>query len=104
MGADMAGKQEIDGTIFAAARVFVDDIEKTSKTGEMEIPIKDGLFSKNDIICELGQVIAGRKPGRLSAGETTIFDATGLAAQDILTARELLTKATKLGFGTSAAL
>jgi ornithine cyclodeaminase/alanine dehydrogenase len=104
MGADMAGKQEIDGTIFAAARVFVDDIEKTSKTGEMELPIRDGLFSKQDIVCEIGQVIAGRNPGRLSASETTIFDATGLAAQDILTARELLTKATTLGFGTSAAL
>jgi ornithine cyclodeaminase/alanine dehydrogenase len=104
MGADMAGKQEIDGTIFAAARVFVDDIEKTSKIGEMEIPIKDGLFSKNDIICEIGQVIAGRNPGRLSETETTVFDATGLAAQDILSARELMNKAAKLGFGTIAAI
>ena len=104
MGADMAGKQEIDGTIFASARVFVDDIEKTSRTGEMEIPIKNGLFSKQDIVCEIGQVIAGKKQGRLSATETTIFDATGLAAQDILTARELLLKAERLGFGTSAAI
>jgi ornithine cyclodeaminase/alanine dehydrogenase len=104
MGADMAGKQEIDGTIFAAARVFVDDIEKTSRTGEMEIPIRDGLFSKQDIVCEIGQVIAGRNPGRLSATETTIFDATGLAAQDILTAKELLAKAEILGFGTIAAI
>ena len=104
MGADMAGKQEVDGTIFAAARVFVDDIEKTSKTGEMEIPINTGLFSKQDIVCEIGQVIAGRNPGRLSTTETTIFDATGLAAQDILSAKVLLAKAEKLGFGTSAAI
>ncbi|MDX9957729.1 MAG: ornithine cyclodeaminase family protein, partial [Spirochaetia bacterium] len=65
---------------------------------------RDGLFSKNDIICEIGQVIAGRNPGRLSETEITVFDATGLAAQDILTARELLGKAARLGFGTSAAL
>lgn len=104
MGADMAGKQEIDGNIFTSARVFVDDIAKTSKTGEMEIPIKEGLFCKKDIICEIGQVIAGRNPGRLSATETTIFDATGLAAQDILSAKELLAKAERLGFGTTAAI
>jgi ornithine cyclodeaminase/alanine dehydrogenase len=100
MGADMPGKQEIDENIFPAARVFVDDIAKTSKTGEMEIPIQKGVFSKDDIVCEIGKVLQGKNPGRLGDGETTIFDATGLAAQDLLTAKELLRKAERLGFGT----
>ena len=62
MGADMPGKQEIDENIFPAARVFVDDIAKTSKTGEMEIPILKGVFSKDDIVCEIGKVLQGKNP------------------------------------------
>ncbi len=99
MGADMAGKQEIDENIFTVARVFTDDIEKTSKVGEMEIPIKKGVFSKDDIICEIGKVIKGENPGRLSDGEITLFDASGLAAQDLITAKELLSKANQDNFG-----
>lgn len=99
MGADMVGKQEIDENIFTVARVFTDDIEKTSKTGEMEIPIKKGLFAKNNIICEIGKVIKGENPGRLSDNEITLFDASGLAAQDLITAKELLSKANRNNFG-----
>lgn len=99
MGADMVGKQEIDENIFTVARVFTDDIEKTSKTGEMEIPIKRGVFSKDNIICEIGKVIKGENPGRLSENEITLFDASGLAAQDLITARELLAKANQNNFG-----
>jgi ornithine cyclodeaminase/alanine dehydrogenase len=99
MGADMVGKQEVDENIFAVARVFADDIVKTSKTGEMEIPIKMGVFSKDDIICEIGKVIKGENPGRLSEDEITLFDASGLAAQDLITAKELLAKANQHNFG-----
>jgi alanine dehydrogenase len=100
MGADMQGKQEIDENIFPVARVFVDDIAKTSKTGEMEIPIQKGVFAKEEIVCEIGKVLQGKNPGRLTDDEITLFDATGLAAQDLLTAKELLLKAERLGFGT----
>ena len=100
MESDMEGKQEIDENIFPIARVFVDDIEKTSKVGEMEIAIKKGLFSKTDIVCEIGQVISGENKGRISKDEITIFDASGLAAQDLITAKVLLDKANKLDIGT----
>ncbi len=104
MGADMPGKQEIDGDIFTVAKVFTDDIEKTSKTGEMEIPIKKGLFKKEWIVCEIGNVIAGKHKGRTSEEEITLFDASGLAAQDLLTAKILVEKANRLNFGVEIEL
>ncbi|OHD82027.1 MAG: hypothetical protein A3J97_10150 [Spirochaetes bacterium RIFOXYC1_FULL_54_7] len=62
------------------------------------------VIRKQDTVCEISQVITGKKHGRLSATETTIFDATGLATQDILSAQELRVKAERLDFGTSAAI
>ncbi|MFA9422642.1 MAG: ornithine cyclodeaminase family protein [Sedimentibacter sp.] len=100
IGSDMEGKQEIDENIFSVARVFTDDAEKTSKVGEMEIAIKKGIFSKNDIVCEIGEVILGHNKGRITDDEITIFDASGLAAQDLLTAKVLMEKAEKFNLGT----
>ena len=44
-------------------------------------------------------MIKGENPGRLSENEITLFDASGLAAQDLITARELLAKANQNNFG-----
>lgn len=99
MGADMEGKQEIDEQLFCAAKVFTDDIEKTSRVGEMETAIKKGLFSKEQIAGELGAVILGEIPGRESDEEITIFDASGLAVQDLMAAKVLFEKAEKRDLG-----
>ena len=99
IGADMKGKQEIDENLFPIARVFIDDIEKTSQVGEMEKAINDGIFSKEEIVCEIGNVILGKNKGRISDEEITIFDASGLASQDLITAKVLYDKANDLGIG-----
>ena len=104
IGADMPGKQEIDENIFAISRVFVDDIDKTSKTGEMEMAIQLGTFKKEDIVGEIGEVILGKKLGRTSDEDITIFDATGLAAQDMLSAKLLYDKAEKHNIGVTIEL
>lgn len=92
VGADMAGKQEIDSALFAAARVFGDDAAQCLSVGECEIPYKAGVFSQ--LHGEIGEVITGGKPGRTSDTDITIFDSTGIALQDIATAAALL-QATK---------
>lgn len=90
IGADMEGKQELDPAIVAAARVFCDDIGKTSRYGEMQTAIRQGLFAVEQIAGELGEVIAGKKQGRTDPRQITLFDASGIAAQDILSAAVLL--------------
>jgi len=100
IGADMEGKQEIDENIFSMARIFVDDLEQASHVGETEIPLKKGVIKKEDIAGEIGEVILGTKPGRLSDDEITIFDSTGIAHQDLLTATYTIKIAQEKGLGT----
>lgn len=100
IGADMEGKQEIDEHLFAAGRVFVDDVGQAVRVGETEVPIKKGVITEADIVGEIGNVILGRVAGRNTAEEITIFDSTGIAIQDLLTATHILKIADKSGAGT----
>ena len=96
----MEGKHEIDENIFSKARIFVDDLEQASHVGETEIPLKKGVIKKEDIAGEIGEVILGTKPGRISDDEITIFDSTGIAHQDLLTATYTIKIAQEKGLGT----
>jgi alanine dehydrogenase len=49
---------------------------------------------------ELVEVIAGLKPGRASSDEIIIFDSTGMALQDVVTAAAVYEKAVSEGAGT----
>ena len=100
IGADMEGKQEIDENIFSKARIFVDDLEQVIHVGETETSIKKGIIKKEDVAGEIGEIILGTKPGRLSDDEITIFDSTGIAHQDLLTAAHVLKIAQEKGLGT----
>ena len=83
IGADAAGKQEIHPAILKQAKIVVDDWRQASHSGEINVPIRQRLLVKNDIFAELGEIAVGEKEGRTSAGEITVFDATGLAVQDV---------------------
>lgn len=102
IGADMEGKEEIDPEIFRSARVFADDLDQCVRVGEMELPVKRGILSKQDVAGELGQLLAGAVPGRTDAAQTTIFDATGLALLDLVTAKLAVEGAERKGLGLYA--
>lgn len=93
IGSDMEGKEEIDEAIFAGARVYADDIPQCVRVGEMEIPIAHGIICKEDIIGEIGDLIAGKIEGRKNDQETTIFDATGLYILDLIVAKSVIARA-----------
>lgn len=82
IGADAPGKQELDPTLLIRGRVFVDDTEQAIHSGEINVPVAKGFFSRDKISGTLGDVVLGRKT-RNSADEVTIFDSTGLAIQDL---------------------
>ena len=83
IGADARGKQEIDPTILQRAKIVVDDWIQASHSGEVNVPVVTGRLSRADIHAELGEIVAGKATGRTSDGEITVFDATGLAIEDI---------------------
>jgi alanine dehydrogenase len=51
-------------------------------SGEINVPIRKGEFSKEDIGGTLGEVVLGKKK-RTNPEQITIFDSTGLAIQDL---------------------
>lgn len=99
MGADAPGKQELTSSLLNAARVFIDDFEQATESGEVNVPLRSGEFQVDKIIGTLGQVIAGLKPGRIHANDITIFDSTGLAVQDVALARVVYQAAKERGIG-----
>ena len=56
------------------------------------------------ILVELGEIIAGIKPGRTSDEEITIYDSTGIALQDVAVTAAIYEKAVKVGKGTEFTL
>ena len=56
-------------------------------------------MTKDEVHAELGAVVAGKKPGRTSADEIIVFDSTGMALQDVITAATVYTNAINKGVG-----
>jgi len=61
------------------------------------------FLSRRDIV-ELGDVVAGRRPGRTRRDEITMFDSTGTALQDVAAAIAVYEKARATGRGTEVKL
>ena len=99
IGADAPGKEELDPELLKRAKIIVDDLEQASHSGEINVPLARGIITREDIWAELGDVVAGLKPGRTSPNDITIFDSTGLAIQDAITAALAYKKALEKGIG-----
>jgi ornithine cyclodeaminase len=83
-GSDTTGKVEMEAAIFQRATVVVDDVNQAITIGETQHAIAQGLIGREDIHATLGEILAGRKTGRTRDHEITLFDATGLAFQDLV--------------------
>jgi len=86
VGADSPEKQELEPALLSAARLVVDNLEQSATIGELHHALERGLATRESVHAELGELIAGTKPGRLSRAEITIFDSTGTAVQDVAAA------------------
>ena len=84
MGSDVRGKQELPGELFARARLFCDLPSQSVVVGEFQhAPPGTPLFA-------IGDVLAGRVPGRTETAEITIFDSSGLSVQDLFIGEAIL--------------
>lgn len=84
--------REVTSELVAAARLYSDYTESMKKEcGEYLIPLSEGLIDEGHIVGSIGEVLLGRAPGREGDGEITLFDALGLAVEDVMCARYLCT-------------
>ena len=99
VGADDEHKQEIDPVLMASAKVVADSLEQCCAIGDTHHAIARRLMRKEDIYAELGEIVAGKKPGRTTDDEIIIFDSTGVAIEDAVTAAAVYEKARAAGIG-----
>ena len=86
VGADSEHKQEIDPQLLANAKLVTDLTAQAASIGDLHHAIAAGVMTKEDVHAELGEIVAGRKPGRASDEEITVFDSTGTGLQDVAAA------------------
>ena len=89
LGADGPGKAEIDPEAVATCKLFCDEWAQASHGGELTGAVEARLVTRDDVT-DLGAVLTGAAEGRSAASDTTLFDSTGLAIQDLALVVELM--------------
>lgn len=84
IGAPERDARELDDeAIIRAKPIFVDSRNAViNETGDVTIPLSNGVLSEGELI-EIGEVIAGIRPGRTSERSITVFKSVGIAAEDL---------------------
>jgi ornithine cyclodeaminase/alanine dehydrogenase len=97
--------RELDSETVARARVVVDSRDANrAECGDLLIPVQEGYITLAHFEDEIGEIAAGRKPGRRSPDELTIFKSVGIAVEDAATAALVYQRAVEQGIGTEVAL
>jgi ectoine utilization protein EutC len=94
LGSDNPEKQELDVSVLKKAdRIIADSIPQCLRLGEIHHAVVAGVLTEQDIDGELGQVVSGDIPGRMSQSEITLCDLTGVGVQDAAIAGVVVRKA-----------
>lgn len=87
VGACTPDARELASDLMAAGRLFVDWKPATLvEAGDYLLAVQDGSITEEHILGEVGQVLSGTLPGRVSDTDITIFEALGQAVEDLIVA------------------
>jgi ornithine cyclodeaminase/alanine dehydrogenase-like protein (mu-crystallin family) len=102
VGSNFLGKAEIDAATVRRAKVIVVDSKEQAKleAGDFALALEEGALHWADVH-ELGQVIAGRYPGRKRPDDVTLFKSVGVALEDVAVAARVYDAAKTRGIGRS---
>jgi ornithine cyclodeaminase/alanine dehydrogenase len=99
VGADSPDKQELDPALVAGSTLVVDILDQCAHVGELHHALEAKRMTEADVHGELSDIVSGKIPGRRSADEITVFDATGSAIQDAAAGAVVYRKALAQGLG-----
>ncbi len=87
IGAPEVNARELDDDVIRRASVIAVDSRAAvmNETGDIIIPMKNGLILENSLI-EIGEIISGARQGRLGDRDITLFKSVGIAAEDLAAA------------------
>ena len=105
IGSHSPDARELDETTIVRSKVVADSWEAVlAEAGDLMIPIADGVITAEHIHAELGEVVIGKKEGRVTDQEITLFKSVGLALQDVATATKVYELCKQRGIGSSVDL
>jgi len=94
VGSHTADARELDTLTIIKSKVVVDSRESAlTEAGDLVIPLTNGEISAEHIWAELGEIVTGKKKGRTSEEEITLFKSVGIAAQDVASAKVIYERA-----------
>lgn len=99
VGVDAETKRELAPSVLAVARIVPDSQRQCALFGDLRHALDAGVIAEADVAAELGDIVAGRAPGRTSRDEVIVFDSTGLALQDVAAAAAVYRRATGAAAG-----
>jgi ornithine cyclodeaminase/alanine dehydrogenase-like protein (mu-crystallin family) len=90
VGAFRPETREVDTHTIARSRVVVDTYLAALEVGELVIPLQEAAIARDHVAADLHELISGKKQGRRSPQEITIFKSVGCALEDLVAAELLL--------------
>jgi len=94
VGASVAAAREADNEVVRRSRFFVDARASAAvQAGEWLGALKDGVVGESHLLGEIGEVLLGRVPGRLTDADITVYKSLGHTAQDLATAGAVVRQA-----------
>ncbi|TIP52560.1 MAG: ornithine cyclodeaminase family protein [Mesorhizobium sp.] len=102
VGASVASCRELDLECVRRSKIWVDYLPMALvAAGELAEAIESGHIGRDHIRGEIGEVLAGTKPGRAGDADITLYRSLGVPAQDIELANLVYARARDAGLGTS---
>jgi alanine dehydrogenase len=100
IGSNYLSKTEIDVAVVRRANTIVVDSKDQAhlEAGDFRQARDEGVLQWSSVR-ELGEVIAGRTPGRQQQSDITLFKSVGLAIEDVATAAKIVARAKELNVG-----
>ncbi len=101
VGAYQHHMQEMDPAILPrASKIYFDSQEAVlSESGDILLPLEEGIITEEDFTGNIGDVIKGTLTGRENDDEIIVYETVGVGAQDLVTAKTIYEKALSAGVG-----
>lgn len=97
VGACLKQNRELDTEAVRKSRFFCDSRESClNEAGDLLIPIEKGELTEDHLLGEVGMVFCGQLEGRVSDDDITIFEAQGLAVEDLASANYIYEKYSRM--------
>jgi ornithine cyclodeaminase/alanine dehydrogenase-like protein (mu-crystallin family) len=105
VGAFRPAERELDSEAVRRARVVVDTYAGAlEEAGDIVIPLREGVIDRAHVVAELAELVTGKRAGRTSERDITVFKSVGFALEDLAAAQLAYERARAKGIGVEVSL